>query len=356
MLKACEISAIAKRRDGKWRYWCKVHRADATGKGGIPLASCSKHADMPTATKDILELNPLDYRGGIALWGAVPAVYSTTVHDMDDLGVHVHARHQPKKKKFIDQTYKRVIAQLTGPDGSKRNIEVRADDAIAYMVSSIFGCEMQYVVCSHCGEPHLDKDYFSVVRHQTHLCYGCGKNFRAERASVGNPLMALKQFCGDEQINRKTVPANRPLEVEQAQFPMGIELWGSHEAILWTSSAHEESGIHFHGYASNFMHPTFDETYDQVTIDGIRLDSDQLRILMAQQVLPHLQGRIVSLTCPTCDGPHFDVGALAYTAHAEHTCTCGAVFASPGRLKNVVSNPMFATLGRLEQKAVRKRR
>lgn len=356
MEKPCEISAVAKRRDGKWRYWCAVHRADATGKGGVALDRCTGHGRTPIASKDILDLDPSKYGGGIALWGAVPAVYSTAVHDMDDLGVHVHARREPRKKKLIDQTYKRVIAHIAGHDGSGRSIEVRADDAIAYMVSSIFGRQMEYIECSYCGEPHLDKDYFSVVQHQTHLCYGCGRGFRDDHAGVGNPLMALKNFCGDEQINRRTVPARRSLNISQAQFPLGIELWGSHEAILWTSSAPEESGIHFHGYATNFMMPTVDETFDDVTIDGIVLDNMQLRFLMAQQVLPHLQGRIVSLVCPKCDTPHFDVDALAYTPHAKHTCSCGATFSAPGRMKNVVSNPMVATLEQLEKKAVRPRR
>ena len=317
---------------------------------------CSRHDDAPIASKHILELDPTRFAGGIALWGAVPAVYSTAVHDMDDLGVHVHARRQPRKKKLIDQTYKLVIARLSGADRSCRTIDVRADDAISYMVSSIFGQQLKYLECAHCGEPHLDKDTFSVTRHQTHLCYACGRNFRDAVPGIANPLMGLKEFCGDTQVNRRTIPANRPLNVSQSQFPMGIELWGSHEAILWTSSAPEESGIHFHGYTNNFMVPTIDETYDSVTIDDIQLDNLQLRILMAQQVLPHLKGRIVSLECSSCGEAHFDTGAMAHTPHSEHTCECGAILVSPGRVKNVVSNPMIATLARLEQTAVRPRR
>jgi hypothetical protein len=356
MSKRCNISAAAKRRDGKWRYWCSVHHANATGKGGTPLKRCENSSQAALASKDILELDPRKFGGGIALWGAVPAVYSTAAHDMDDLGVHVHARRQPKKKKLIDQTYKLVKATVVGADGSSRRIDVRADDAISYMVSSVFRQEMKYVECGHCGEPHLDKDLFAVTRHQTHLCFGCGKNFRDVVRGVGNPLMALKKFCGDSQINRRTVPADRSLNVTQDQFPLGIELWGSHEAILWTSSAPEESGIHFHGYTSNFMVPSVDETFDAVTIDGIRLDSQQLRTLMAQQVLPHLKGRIASLHCPACGEAHFDEGALAYTPHSKHDCACGASFVGPGRTKKLVSNPMLATLQKLERTAGRARR
>jgi len=35
-------------------------------------------------------------------------------------------------------------------------------DAIYYMVSSVLEREMKQVVCTHCGHPHLDRDWFSV--------------------------------------------------------------------------------------------------------------------------------------------------------------------------------------------------
>lgn len=352
----CKISKVAKRRDGRWRYWCSTHRADATGHRGARLKQCSRHDEPQLEPKDILDLDPEAYGGGIALWGAVPAVYTTAAHDLDDLGVHVHARRKPRKKKLIDQTYKMVLTHLNGFDGTRRTIEVRAEDAISYMVSSIFGHSLKYIECSHCRTPHLDKEWFSVHRHTNHLCFGCGRSFRDTSPGIGNPLMALKTFCGDAQVNRRTVPANRTLDVTQASFPLGIELWGSHEAILWTSSAPEESGIHFHGYTNNFVVPNVDETFDDVTIDGVRLDNVQLRVLMAQLALPHLRSRIVSLICPKCGAPHFDVGELAYSPHVRHVCACGNEFDAKGRTKKVVSNPMLATLASLERTAARPRR
>jgi len=288
MARPCQIAPVAKRRDGKWRYWCATHGANATGHGGTRLRRCERYDEAPVEAKDMLDLEPERYGGGVALWGAVPAVYSTAAHDLDDIGVHVHARRQPRKKKLIDQTFKLVRTHLTSADGKKRSILVRADDAIFYMVSSIFGHAIKYVECTHCGEAHLDKDWFAVHRHRTHLCLRCGRNFRDGESGIGNPLMALKAFFGDRQINRRTVPANRSLNVTQSQFPLGIELWGSHDAIIWSSRVPEESGIHFHGYTSNFIVPSVDETFDSVSIDGISLDNVQVRVLMAQQVLPHL--------------------------------------------------------------------
>lgn len=349
MTMPCDVRAVGKRRDGKQRYWCVAHGANATGKLGVPLPVCEKPLPHHLDAKDILDLDPMKYAGGIALWGAVPAVFSTAQHDFDDLGVHVHARRQPRKKKLIDQTYKLVIARVQDANGAKKAVEVRAEDAIAYMVSSIFQHELKYIECTHCRKPHLDRDWFSVTRHQNHLCYGCGKTFRDVDRGIGNPLMGLKTFCGDKQVNRRTVPANRSLNVNQQDFPLGIEIWGSHEAILWTSSASEESGIHFHGYTNNFVVPSVDETFDDVTINGIRLDNQQIRVLMAQKTLPHLSGRVVCLVCPGCDTPHFDEGANAYTPHIVHSCSCGAEFEHAGRLKKVVSNPAVHALQRLEE-------
>ncbi|MHC5537088.1 hypothetical protein ACYOEI_02490, partial [Singulisphaera rosea] len=34
----CHVTAVAKRRDGGIRYWCSVHKADATAKYGKPAA------------------------------------------------------------------------------------------------------------------------------------------------------------------------------------------------------------------------------------------------------------------------------------------------------------------------------
>lgn len=344
MTRPCDIRTVGKRRDGKNRYWCVSHGANATGPRGVRQPTCEKHHEEEVCSKDVLILDPTKYAGGIALWGAVPAVYTTATHDLVDTGVHVHARRRPRKKKLIDHTYQKVIARLEGHDGTCREVVVNAEDAIAYMVSSVFGRQLKSVDCPYCGRPHLDKDWFAVSRHQTHLCYGCGRSFRDTEKGIGNPLMTLKSFCGDEQVNRSTVPAPRTLDVAQKDFPLGIELWGSHEAILWTSTAPEESGIHFHGYTSNFMVPSLDETFDAVAIDGIKLEAMQVRVLMAQKVLPHLEGRLVALVCPRCGSPHFDIGDLAYTPHTVHTCVCGCEFQHSGRMKKVVSNPMIETL------------
>lgn len=356
MGQGCAIAAVGKRRDGKMRYWCTAHGSNATGPKGVRLDRCGRSDVPPIPSKQVLKLDPAAYRGGIAIWGAVPAVYSTASHDLEELGVHVHARRKSGDEKHIDYTFKKVVAEIKGSDGSKRQVEISEEEAIYYMTSSVFGHEMKYVECTHCRRPHLDKDWFSVHRHRKHLCASCGRTFQDTSPGIGNPLMGLKQFCGDKQINRKTTLAKRKLDVSQRDFPQGIELWGSNEAILWTSSRNEEHGVHFHGYTDNVYMPSVDDTFEPAFIDGVRIDSRQLGILMAQSALPHLQGRIEALECPRCETPHFDVGEFAYTPHRVHECACGIEFENRGRTKNVISNPMVQSLRLLEVKAVRPRR
>ena len=73
--------------------------------------------------------------------------------------------------------------------------------AIYYMLTSVFGFEMSYVRCTHCGWPHLDKDFFSVHPHQRHLCAGCGRHFRDSKVGIGNPIMGVMR-----DFNRDVCP------------------------------------------------------------------------------------------------------------------------------------------------------
>src|SRR5205814_10367231 len=75
---ACNIVPVGKRRDGGTRYWCLAHRADATAKYGRPASQC-RYAHVPPVQKGercVLKLD--DFAGGVAIWGAVPAIYDTT--------------------------------------------------------------------------------------------------------------------------------------------------------------------------------------------------------------------------------------------------------------------------------------
>lgn len=351
-LQKCEIVAVGKRRDGGTRFWCLEHRADATAKYGRRAQRCRYADQPPLRPEEVLELDAAAYPGGIALWGAVPPVYDTTRQPLDR-GVHVHARRVPRsKKKDIDWTYRgvRLIGALDGR--SAMSLAISELDAIYSMVTHVFGYDTRYIECTHCGHPHLDKDWFSVHAHRRHLCAGCGKTFPDTQVGIGNPVAAVRAAFGHRT---RVQPSRRKLSLKQADFPGGIQIWGSNPAIVWTGSQHEEEGIHIHAFRrERDEHPERDDTYSEVVIDGVRLDPVMVRTLMAQSALPHIAGRVTALICPKCREPHFSHGEAAFTPAVEHSCThCSHTFVTAGRLRKLIGNPCVDTLSELAMRAVR---
>jgi hypothetical protein len=345
----CNVVAVGKRRDGGTRYWCLVHKADATAKYGKRARNCRAADEPPLLDEDILNLNLDKYRGGVALWGAVPAVYDTTRLPMDR-GIHVHARTTSGAKKEMDWTYRAVRILSSGLPNE--GIFIQEIDAIYYMVSSVFGYQMRHVACTHCGWSHLDKDWFSVHPHRRHLCAGCGKHFRDSVTGVGNPIVGARNACA--VIQHKIVPSRKRLDIRQADYPGGIQIWGSNPALLWTSERAEEAGMHVHAFVRDGSDPDLDETYGRVTIDGIKLDAHMVRLLMAQKVLPSIKNRLVAIICPRCGEPKFSAGESAFTPTLRHGCiNCRKDFAAPGRLRKTIANPLLAILACLSEKSVR---
>jgi hypothetical protein len=186
----------------------------------------------------------------------------------------------------------------------------------------------------------------SVARgsyHAQHVCERCIATFDDVEPGISNPLMLLKELCGDVLQNRPiNDPVQRRIPVRQARFPGGIQLWGSNPAIIWTSPKLEEGGIHFHGFNWRTNQPTVDETFGRLDIDGAHLDPEALRYLMAQQALPYLIPHMTTLTCSHCQSSHFDRADDAIDPHGMHTCEhCHAHFSSTAP---AVSNPLVAML------------
>jgi len=344
----CRILAVGKRRDGGTRYWCLRHKADATAKYGRRARRC-RAAHLRRTKATVLELNADVYRGGIALWGAVPAVYDTTRLALDR-GIHVHARRSPRDKKEIDGTYSTV--RIVGTRVPGGDLEVSAIDAIYYMVSSVFGFDMSQVLCTHCGEAHLDQDWFSVHPHGRHLCASCGRTFKDTVRGVGNPICGLREACGNKVHKMRS--ANRSLSIRQSDFLGGIQVWGSNPALIWTSSASEEEGIHLHAFRKKGVVPDIDDTFSRLTIDGIRLDPLMVRTLMAQNTLPHLNGRVMSMRCGRCGTHAFSTGEAAYAPVSTHTCRkCGGSVRGRGRFRKTIANPLPEILAALANGAPR---
>jgi hypothetical protein len=341
----CSIVMVGTRRDGGKRFWCLQHKADATAKYGKRATRCRYAHIPPISPADKLTIDPTSYAGGIAIWGAVPPIYDTTQHPLER-GVHVHARPHPQGDKVIDQTYRSVEVVLN----NGQTVEISELDAIYFMVSSVFGYAMKFIACSFCHFPHLDKDWFSVHNHRTHLCAGCGKLFRDEARGIGNPAMKIREsFPKHHKVNK----ARKSKRLRQRDYPGGIQIWGSNPALLWTANRSEEAGIHIHAFDQDGL-IKLDGTFSNVTIDNISLDPKLVRILMAQSGLPHITGRVTSLYCEHCGEQHFDEGEHAFTPHDDHCCkSCGSKVRGKGKFRKTIGNPMCAVLDHLALSAVR---
>lgn len=339
----CNIVCVGKNRNGTLRYWCTEHHAPASdGKGNVLEHCLSKPNPIVENAENSLTIDPSEYPGGIALWGAALAVYDTTNWDLD-LGIHVHARREVGKEKQIDKTFRFVHVV-----NNEETVDFDYLAAISYLSSNMLGHEMVYLECPKCGYPHLDKDWFAANPHRKHLCSRCGSNFYVSTPNIGNPMMKAKSMFGDNQIHRKIIQPHRSISLKQADFPYGISFWGSNAALLWTSTKDEEYGIHIHAYAENSIHPTIDETFDEVLIDGVSLDVEQVRVYMVQKTLPYLKNRVSLVQCPKCKGFIFETGEDSYTPHTEHTCQhCGTIVKTR---KKVVASPMEAIIAALNQK------
>lgn len=346
---SCHIVSVGRRRDGGTRFWCQTHKADATAKYGVAATECVNARIVPIADDDSFTLNLDAYPGGIALWGAVPPVYDTTEYRIDR-GIHVHARPEPGGPKAIDRSYRHL--RIVGKNLEDPGISISELEAIYYMASSVFGYPMSRIACTYCDHLHLDKDFFSVHPHRKHLCANCGRHFQDSRKGVGNPICGVREAC--HVSTKPPVMPNRPLNILQADYPGGLQIWGTNPSFLWTGVTDEEDGIHVHAYSPLGGEPVIDETYSSVTIDGMILDPQMVRILMAQNALPSLKGRLKSLTCSTCGHQHFDQGSDAHTPRLVRPCSqCGTEIRTSGSIRNVVSNPLIATLQTLSTGAPR---
>ncbi len=327
----CSIEHVGKQRNGKPRYWCRTHQCSATGLHGARLPACvgASKASPPK----VLELDAPAHPGGIALWGAVEAVYDTSSMP-PEIGIHVHARAIENGQKEVDDTFDAVVVRLS-PD---EEATITGDTAISYYLSRFLKRQVKLLRCPHCREAHLDAGYFAVKLHRRHMCQACGRHFNDVEKSISNPVALLEVV----QRNVAPVRAPRDLNISQASYPGGVQIWASNPALVWTSDRPEEAGLHIHLYESPGK-ITIDDTFDHVIIDGIELNEEHVQYFMAQQALPHLSNKIVNLVCPHCDAPHFDVDDMAFHPHIEHTCEhCGKTFVSNGRRKLVVSNPFVA--------------
>lgn len=346
-MKKCNIKPHGKYRNGKQKYWCSIHRAFAFADNKGNVDQCDNYDVEEIKDSEKLYIDPKDWDGGIGLWGSLMPVYSTTDEHFSETGIHVHARSSDLKEKHIDGTFKEVHVKSDSTELFTDNMHIKLNSEIAraYTCSMVIGKQMKYLTCKHCGTPHIDSDYFAVTYHRKHLCTHCGREFLDSIDGISNPIIGIKEIFKEQFNEQSILLVDKTLNINQSDYHGGIEIWGSNPAILWTAKRHEEAGIHIHVYDEK-QERVIDDTFGEVVIDGVTLHESQIRYLMVQNSLEHLNKKVKSLDCPQCHKPHFDRGDLAIRLHKHHLCEyCGEEFVS--KIK-CVSNPTRKILKQLK--------
>ncbi|MDR3492369.1 MAG: hypothetical protein P4M12_10070 [Gammaproteobacteria bacterium] len=279
-----------------------------------------------------LTLNLDDYPGGVAIWGALPAILDTTTQKFDR-GVHVHARLTHVSKKCIDATYESVNVVW-------RNQQFLIDEATAvhFSLASIFHHKIISLTCEQCSQSILSSQLFSLIPHHEHICNHCGHINFTNKACVTNPVIELKKNLSDNTIKRKAMLPDRSLNIEMNQYPGGLQIWGSNPSIVWTASRAEESAIHVHAYA-NHERRVIDNTYSVVCLDGEYLDIEMIRMWQIQKMIPEVMSNVSVVFCPCCNTAQFDKGIYAVIPQTSRKCQqCAISFSHESRVSNPIIN------------------
>lgn len=296
------------------------------------------------------QLDPAAFEGGIALWGAVEPVYNTAIAPAER-GIHVHARERSGGRKAIDQTFDAVELPVRRDLFNDERVVVTAETAVAFYISRFLERNVVGLFCPRCNTPHLDSDWYAVKPHRVHLCHGCNQLFKQETRRISNPIDMVRHQLGVGPSPAKPIRAKGILDIRQADYPGGLQIWASNPALIWTSTRREQEGIHVHGWHKPGVLPKIDGTFGCVRIDGIELDEEQLRVFMAQNALFYLKRKVVALNCPSCGGEVFDRGEAAFRPKNDRTCASCGTFFNTVRRRKVVSNPFVTTVKALKRAA-----
>ncbi len=291
------------------------------------------HTSSFGKSMDHLLLDPDEYPAGIAIWGGVEPIFMTAHRPSEEAGIHVHARKSPKAEKDIDQSFDEVTFR---DHVARRDIRIDQDAAVGFMISQILGLPLLHVICTNCGNDIFLGRQSAAHPSTSHQCPSClAVNITAE-AVVANPLISLRERYSSK-IDPAVVLPRRPLSLQWGQFPGGIDIWGSNQAIIWTAHKPEEEGLHIHWYASDGT-MLRDDTFDTVAIGTTVIDVPAARLWMAQREVYQLRSAIRSINCEECDTPICDHGLQARTASRNHRCTkCARVTVSASP---IIANPM----------------
>lgn len=336
----CKIEYLGKYRNGGPKYWCKTHYCAVETHGALTPTVCTRHDQPQISDDDKYVLNISDWEGGVGIWGSLHPVYDTTTDHNHVAGIHLHARLQENGVKQIDNTFNEIAVATPEIDlfGNIKYITINAEIALAYTASMVLSKEIKCIYCPNCKKPHIDSDYFAITYHKKHMCTYCGKDFIDSEKGISNPIVEIQEIFKCSYRDRIIKFVDKELKINQKDFPGGVQIWGSNPAIIWTANREEEAGIHIHVFKDENGTEAFnDDTYGKVIIDDVILNGDEIRILMVQQSMSHLKGKVNSINCPKCNESHFDKLDHAVIPHEHHLCEfCSSEFTTSTKL---IGNP-----------------
>ena len=287
----CDIVECGKFRNGAQRFWCRTHqvhwgtKADLlqVAKEGQENIRCANATQPMHYTKNPKLIDLDEYKGGIAIWAALPTAINTTDEsDLDKIKVHLHARPKLDGKKTIDTNFDAVVVAandilpLLSLTGEKKRVVIAPPSALAYLVATLKNLPLGTLNCNKCHHPHLDLGDFALNPHKKHFCGNCGVDSNwSKEPIVSSPLWELgEQFTK----NRDFIESDRTLDLREYK-DCQVKVWSSTPAILWTNNQPQQTGIHVHVYQGK--NKMIDDTFNQVTwFDGSSLEREKLLSIM----------------------------------------------------------------------------
>lgn len=315
----CDIRSEVKNRNGTERHWCFTHGQPAWRPDGEPMEQCAGAFFDEVSEEGILEVDLQTSRVGI--WGALPpAISMGDVLDEDSGGVHVHVRDAGDDEKILDRSFEMVRLRRGDND-----LLIEGTAAVAFSISQMLSEPLVVLRCpkQHCGALHLDELQFATGPHRKHQCNRCGRAFvDADGPSISNPLADAHVRLGLPPSPAPVRP-DRPIHLRTDEYA-GIAVWPSNPAVVWSMPTAEEEGIHVHAWDQH-GEVVLDETYSELTLDGVAIQEDALRSLAAMRGLAHSEAETVDLPCANCGQGLQSVPDPRLVTSTTHLCAaCGA--------------------------------
>lgn len=129
------------------------------------------------------------------------------------------------------------------------------------------------------------------------------------------------------------------LDLDPAQYPGGVGIWGALPAIYDTTNFPVEHGVHVHARRTKARMKEIDASYGEVRV----IVGSSSTTITEASATPYVAGAVLGIplrdvSCPSCGAAHLDTDRFAVHPHQKHLCqSCGLEFLESERS---VGNPI----------------